>query len=155
MNSIEAIGGVEFGRCGVCGGRTSVERATDEDTDGACFVCQTYGAERRGMPVGRDGRARPIYGPTPLLTRQYREYLDSPEWKVRRREAIDAAGKRCKRCGRAGALMVHHLTYERLGHELPGDLEVVCKVCHPEADRQRRPGGESARFAGFDQGLAS
>jgi hypothetical protein len=28
---------------------------------------------------------------------------------------------------------VHHLTYERLGAELPGDLEAVCAPCHRAA----------------------
>lgn len=141
--TLEIVGALVFGRCPACGGRTSAERVKAGRT---CFVCQTYGARRRGVPVGRDGRARPIYEPTPRLTRRYRDYLDSPEWKVKRRELIEAAGRRCQRCEMAGALRVHHLSYDRLGHELPSDLEVICKLCHPEADRQRRPGGESARF---------
>jgi hypothetical protein len=32
---------------------------------------------------------------------------------------------------------VHHLTYERFGHERMDDLRVLCKRCHDEADEKR------------------
>ncbi len=76
---------------------------------------------------------------------EYKAHLRSPEWRAIRRAALERAGFRCEFCNRAKApgrpLQVHHRTYERLGHELPGDLTVLCGGrggCHAAADRQRR-----------------
>lgn len=63
----------------------------------------------------------------------YREYLRSPYWRARRRQAIHAAGHRCHRCPASARLEVHHRTYLRLGCELPADLEVLCGDCHASA----------------------
>jgi len=67
----------------------------------------------------------------------YEAYVHSPEWATRRRIALVTAGGRCQRCGARGALEVHHLHYRTLGREEEGDLEVLCKTCHPQADRER------------------
>lgn len=61
---------------------------------------------------------------------EYRAYLLSPEWKARREEALERAGHRCQICYSAGDLEVHHRTYQRFGHEAPGDLTVLCTACH-------------------------
>jgi 5-methylcytosine-specific restriction endonuclease McrA len=60
----------------------------------------------------------------------YQAYLQSPAWKLARRLLIERAQHRCQRCHARGPLNVHHLTYERLGHEEPGDLQVLCRPCH-------------------------
>jgi len=60
----------------------------------------------------------------------YAEYLRTPEWARKRRLAIKKADFRCERCGSAVNLEVHHLTYDRLGHELLTDLVVLCHNCH-------------------------
>lgn len=64
----------------------------------------------------------------------YRLYLRSEHWADTRRGALRAADFRCARCGatrsRTRTLDVHHRTYERLGSEQPGDLEVLCRDCH-------------------------
>ena len=39
-------------------------------------------------------------------------------------------GFKCERCGSKKDLQVHHKTYKRKGHELPGDVELLCKTCH-------------------------
>lgn len=67
-----------------------------------------------------------------LRAMAYADYLLTPEWKRTRRFAITAAEYRCQRCQRRTLrLDVHHLTYERLGHEdLMVDLEVLCRACH-------------------------
>ncbi len=36
----------------------------------------------------------------------------------------------CERCGDFEAVHIHHLTYERAGHELPEDLQHICIGCH-------------------------
>jgi hypothetical protein len=79
---------------------------------------------------------------------EYSEYLHSGAWRYRRDRAIWAAQRRCQnpdcKHGYVRALYdseiveleipyrldVHHLTYERLGHENPDDLIVLCSDCH-------------------------
>jgi 5-methylcytosine-specific restriction endonuclease McrA len=52
----------------------------------------------------------------------------------------------CQRCRRSGlTLQVHHKTYERLGHESPADLEVLCTDCHRTADQERREQAQRLR----------
>lgn len=68
----------------------------------------------------------------------YEDYLLTPEWQDTRRRALVKAGHRCERCRARDGLEVHHLTYERKGHELPEDLTVLCRRCH-EAAHSRPP----------------
>ncbi|MBN1813980.1 MAG: HNH endonuclease [Anaerolineae bacterium] len=81
---------------------------------------------------------------------RYNEYIKSDVWRQVAGAAIERAGRRCQRCGATHDLSVHHLTYERLGHELPSDLEVLCSVCHNKADIIReskaRSRQDQARF---------
>ena len=72
------------------------------------------------------------------MTREYEEYINSPRWWKKRRSAFSHYGRFCSRCGETEDLEVHHKTYERLGHELLDDLEVVCFMCHADADEERR-----------------
>jgi len=79
---------------------------------------------------------------------EYRAYLQSPQWQVKRWSTLALARQRCERCKRYGVvLQVHHKTYERLGHESPADLEVLCTDCHARADMERRE--QSARQRAF------
>lgn len=74
-------------------------------------------------------------------SREYKQYIKSPAWKVRREEMLRAAAYRCQRCRRFGvAVEVHHRTYDNLGHEEEGDLEVLCTDCHKAADIERARG---------------
>lgn len=64
----------------------------------------------------------------------YADYLQSPEWKERARQARQRAGYRCQRCGsKQGPFEVHHRTYTRKGKERPDDLLVLCRICHQSA----------------------
>ncbi len=80
------------------------------------------------------------------------QYLASENWKVRRARSLYLAQHRCQNpaCARGYLrsltdeelreaiprtvyrLEVHHLTYERLGHEADDDLIVLCPACHRE-----------------------
>ena len=40
------------------------------------------------------------------------------------------ADYRCQVCNSPHDLHVHHRTYERVGHEDPADLTVLCMWCH-------------------------
>jgi hypothetical protein len=62
----------------------------------------------------------------------YGAYLRSPGWLNRRSAAIRNSGGRCESCDAAAPLEVHHLTYRRLGAELPEDLVALCRACHEE-----------------------
>lgn len=69
--------------------------------------------------------------------KEYSDYLQSDEWRQRANASIKAAGGVCAYCGIRRAVQVHHLTYDRVGCELPEDLKPVCIPCH----RQLHPKG--------------
>jgi len=61
----------------------------------------------------------------------YDKYIDSEDWRDTAEDAKQRAGYRCQLCNTSyKPLEVHHLTYVRLGEELPSDLLVVCRDCH-------------------------
>lgn len=70
-------------------------------------------------------------------SRLYLTYMRSAAWFALRRVIILRAKGRCERCHKGGRLEVHHLTYERLGHERLTDLLAVCPSCHKVLDRER------------------
>ncbi len=75
--------------------------------------------------------AEPEAAPVPKQFVDYRKYLRSPEWNSKRKVALREAGYRCQICNAGNCVLdVHHRTYERLGHELPTDLCVLCESCH-------------------------
>jgi HNH endonuclease len=64
---------------------------------------------------------------------EYEEYLKSSAWRQKRHWARLKARGKCQRCGELlveKEVHTHHLTYERVGHERPEDLQVICKACH-------------------------
>lgn len=75
-----------------------------------------------------------------MSNEEYRWYLVSDHWlKLRALFMADPANLVCHRCGipREMAkrwygqfLNPHHLSYERIGHEQPGDLIALCLRCH-------------------------
>ncbi len=80
---------------------------------------------------------------------EYENYMDSYQWELVRNERIHRYdGGKCQMCGRGEAdgvsLQVHHLSYERLGHENIGhDLVTLCvedhKKIHRLYKRSQRP----------------
>lgn len=86
------------------------------------------------------------YTPIPVeMRRRYEAYINSAEWRRRRRRAIERAGYHCEKCGVSAQeerLEVHHLTYERIGHERDEDLSVLCHACHAKADLERANNGQ-------------
>lgn len=63
-------------------------------------------------------------------TVNYYDYLKSPQWQTVRDAALKRANHQCEKCKSGKNLEVHHITYKRLGYELPEDLIVLCKDCH-------------------------
>lgn len=64
------------------------------------------------------------------VTLGYRLYMASPEWYAIRKRKLQETGYRCQGCSSNERLQVHHLTYERFGHERDTDLMVLCHICH-------------------------
>lgn len=60
----------------------------------------------------------------------YLQYINSGEWRAQKIAILAQRGPRCEDCSSTKRIQVHHLTYERLGRELPGDLRVLCNDCH-------------------------
>ena len=64
----------------------------------------------------------------------YNDYLKSDDWQHIRKIKLQFADNRCEMCLRPAAagnpLDVHHVTYERFGHENLTDLRVLCRQCH-------------------------
>lgn len=52
----------------------------------------------------------------------------TPEWQRQRKRAKDRDGWRCRRCGHAGRLEVHHLDPD--GGDDLDNLVTLCKPCH-------------------------
>ena len=60
----------------------------------------------------------------------YHEYIQSDEWREKRKEKLIQADYQCEKCGTGKNLVVHHITYDRLGNEEMDDLVVLCKTHH-------------------------
>lgn len=60
---------------------------------------------------------------------QYREYLQSTEWKVLRSKKLKKC-KKCAICDSTQNLHVHHLRYKKIYDVNLSDLVVLCKDCH-------------------------
>lgn len=64
----------------------------------------------------------------------YPHYLGTDCWiKQVRRVVLDRCGHVCEvrmRCSGTRAIEVHHMTYENIGREQPGDVIGVCAACH-------------------------
>lgn len=73
----------------------------------------------------------------------YYEYMASEAWGEKRFQRMKADGFKCARCGSESSLQVHHLTYERLGHEDMDDLITLCKSCHAKSHKKVKPRKEN------------
>lgn len=77
----------------------------------------------------------------------YSDYLQGEHWQQTREQKLTESPA-CQQCGKGRGLEVHHLTYDRIGHEEMGDLQVLCATCHrrthdrvPDAKDFKRTGG--------------
>jgi len=66
----------------------------------------------------------------PQMKSEYEAYLRSPEWAELRSQILARSSNVCEVCEHFPATQVHHITYERIGAELPNDLLAVCCFCH-------------------------
>ena len=83
---------------------------------------------------------------TELGLKRFEDYFQTLHWRQFRRAAFEDQRKRlghnqCELRGeRDVTLIVHHLTYERLGAELLSDVRLVCKPCHSDLIHGRGSG---------------
>lgn len=78
--------------------------------------------------------------PAKTKEQEYKEYLASAAWRLKRKQVLHRAGDKCEVCGMtsyAAKLDVHHKTYDRFGFESLDDLIVVCRPCHEKKDKER------------------
>ena len=60
-------------------------------------------------------------------------------WEQIRQKAFAEQGRRCGKCGKAGALEVHHVKeLQRGGTNDLSNLQVLCRDCHIAAHRPVR-----------------
>src|ERR1035438_528885 len=109
---------------------------------GARFKPRSANGTRRRVPK------RKVPAGTPAVEDRtqvwYEAYLGSKAWYDRRHRLIRERGRRCEECHRehrepdvltsraAGlparsSLILHHLTYERVGNESDEDLRLLCR----------------------------
>lgn len=60
----------------------------------------------------------------------YTEYLQGKHWKGLRKTLCLKPESKCGGCSSKHHLQIHHISYDRLGKELPDDLVVLCDDCH-------------------------
>jgi len=74
-----------------------------------------------------------------MTASKYQIYLASLHWKQLRKWTLKERGGACEECGISNIwavigygqpLNVHHIKYERLGHERPEDVQVLCRRDH-------------------------
>lgn len=69
---------------------------------------------------------------------EYERYIHSANWRIKADRRMEMDGHVCQVCGKE-ASDVHHLTYDRFGHEEMGDLVSLCRKCHEKAEELYDP----------------
>ena len=68
----------------------------------------------------------------PRFNLDYNKYIESEEWHEISQDRKFLDGLKCRFCGSAMNLTVHHVTYENVPNEDMDDLLTLCKTCHNE-----------------------
>jgi 5-methylcytosine-specific restriction endonuclease McrA len=119
---------------------------TEDTRSGGPFRREKLAVENRVAPAIHDLTvAQARYAPfwesadTPWHER-YDEYLRSEEWLSIRRQVLRRDNFRCRHTGKLNGpgdpLQVHHLTYDRVGHELLDDLITLCRSAHRQLHKK-------------------
>jgi hypothetical protein len=67
---------------------------------------------------------------------KYAAHMKTAKWQGSRILVIRRCKGICERCHKWPVVNIHHLTYERVGNELPEDLLGVCSRCHRELHKE-------------------
>jgi hypothetical protein len=73
-----------------------------------------------------------------MIDSNYKKYLLSDKWQLKREKLFDVRGKICERCKSKKDIQVHHKTYKNIFNESLNDLEVLCKRCHMAHHRKEK-----------------
>lgn len=68
----------------------------------------------------------------------YKTYLQSREWAIKRLEIFKKRGRNCEACGSRKSLTLHHLSYTKLGQEPDDHLVILCWTCHQQRHPEKR-----------------
>src|SRR5690242_4070935 len=84
----------------------------------------------------------------------FHDYYVSEGWFAMKDFIKALAGEKCEYCQLRRAEHLHHLHYERFGHEHPADVLSVCSICHQYFHRRLRQRRVQYRAGSpFHQGL--
>ena len=100
---------------------------------------QSRRAAKRSNPTRANLQRRDSRKKIP--TADYRRYMESPEWSLRRTRFFSRSTKVCEACGTNINLQVHHRTYVNFGNEEDQDLRLVCQEHHTSIHRLEREHG--------------
>ena len=64
------------------------------------------------------------------MNKEYKEYLKSNNWKLKKAEVLKVKKNKCESCGSTKKLEVHHKTYKNIFKESLSDLKLLCRNCH-------------------------
>jgi hypothetical protein len=125
---------------GDCSGISNCKNCTEcgkplrqKDINAHRNVCKTCRKKRRKLGKQRNTLKRiPITTKKKerTLSKEYLDYISSPEWQTKRLRILEYYGNKCAVCNRGGLVDVHHRTYERFKRELDTDLILLCRKCH-------------------------
>ena len=75
-----------------------------------------------------------------MMSSKYRKYIQSDEWKKKKRARKEYDNYTCKHCGLKSELKteVHHRTYKNLYNEQLDDLITLCWRCHDDFEDKKR-----------------
>jgi hypothetical protein len=75
-----------------------------------------------------------------ILEKRWELYIGSDCWKRKRNYIIKKRGCKCQMCGdvskKSSEYHLHHNIYDRLGHEMENDLQLLCNECHSGLHKQ-------------------
>lgn len=77
-------------------------------------------------------------------------YLQSPEWKEKRRLVLIRDKFICQSCRRNNATDAHHLTYEMIYNEPLFHLIAVCRNCHQAIEEVKKNGATNIKIVHHD-----
>lgn len=64
------------------------------------------------------------------MDKKYHEYLQSDEWKEKRKEIFEFIAKKCAKCKTTENIQLHHRSYENIYQESFSDVVPLCETCH-------------------------
>lgn len=68
---------------------------------------------------------------------KYYSYLKSPQWREKRKFALEFYGYNCGLCGSKHNLEVHHRSYKNIFKEAMEDLMLLCESCHRDFHKRK------------------